>query len=113
MSNFNDILDLSYNDTDGFDDFDYMESRDYEAEVQELQESFDANFNKYFNKRSRKLNEDVEEEDDYEVVNPLLEMKKLKMPIKKSKTESMRRFRETLSSQSERLRRMEKLLTKN
>lgn len=113
MSNFNDILDLSYKDTDGFDDFDYMESRDYEAEVQELQESFDANFNKYFNKRSRKLNEDVEEEDDYEVVNPLLEMKKLKMPIKKSKTESMRRFRETLSSQSERLRRMEKLLTKN
>ena len=88
--------------------------RDYETEVQELQESFDADFNKYFNKRTRKLNEDVDdEEDDYEVVNPLLEMKKLKMPVKKSKTESMRRFRETLSSQSERLRRMEKLLTKN
>ena len=114
MGNFDDILDLSYNDTDSFDDFDYMETRDYETEVQELQESFDADFNKYFNKRTRKLNEDVDdEEDDYEVVNPLLEMKKLKMPVKKSKTESMRRFRETLSSQSERLRRMEKLLTKN
>lgn len=113
MSNFNDILDLAYNDTDNFDDFDYMESRDYEAEVQELQESFDADFNKYLNKRSKKLNEDIDEEDNYEVVNPLLEMKKLKMPTKKSKAESMRRFRETLSSQSERLRRMEKLLTKN
>lgn len=114
MGNFDDILDLSYNDTESFDDFDYMETRDYETEVQELQESFDADFNKYFNKRTRKLNEDVDdEEDDYEVVNPLLEMRELKMPVKKSKTESMRRFRETLSSQSERLRRMEKLLTKN
>jgi len=107
----NNLLDMSYNDTVNFDDFDYMQARDYELELQDLQENFDADFNKYFNKRQKKLNEDVE--DQYEVKNPLLEMKNMKRTSKKLTRESIERFQKNLSSQSERIRRIETFLTKN
>lgn len=107
----NSLLDMSYNDSADFDDFDYMQARDYEVELQDLQENFDADFNKYFNKRQKKLNEDVE--DQYEVKNPLLEMKNMKHTSKKLTREAIERFQKNLSSQSERIRRIETFLTKN
>lgn len=112
MSTFDDLLDMSYNDTDSFDDFDYLQTRDYEAELQDLQENFDAEFNKYTNKRHRKLTEEVED-CEYEIANPLLEMRNTKHSSKKLNQESVKRFQKTLSSQSEKIRRIEAFLTKN